>query len=300
MKLFGQEKTVLSNQQSLLALLAIHFPEITTDHWEMTLLSGLSGGSYLLNCNHPDSNVKLIARADGKTQAALYVKRHKEARILHQLQPCSFSPKVIGQNAQWLLLAWCEGQHPDNQTFLSNSFQHQLAATVAKLHCCSLLGYRLQLRYEIAHYGYLVDKKRFSPRWKKLHHHFLSSAFPATLKLAPAHMDIHAGNILCTSTGQLMLLDWEYAANTDIAFSLETYFQFNGLTDIQRNFFLTQYCDIYGAYRDKQQLAEHCKLWAPWVKYMTLMWYEVQWSESQSSHFLLHSHSLRQYFGLLG
>ncbi|MEQ4708223.1 phosphotransferase [Providencia huaxiensis] len=266
----------------------------------MSPLAGLSGGSYLLQCSLPGSQVKLIARADGNAQTALYVNRKKEARILQQLRAFSFTPKVIGRNSQWLLLGWCEGQHPDNHVFLQSSFQCELANIVTQLHRAPLLGYHLQLRDEISHYGYLIDKKRFSPRWKKLHHHFTSADFPKTLKLAPAHMDIHAKNIVCTPTGRLLLLDWEYAANTDIAFSLETYFQFNGLSDIQRDFFLTQYCDIHGAYRDKQQLAESCQLWAPWVKYMTLMWYEVQWHESQSSDFLLHSQSLRKYFGLLG
>nr|WP_282563996.1 phosphotransferase [Providencia rettgeri] len=268
--------------------------------WKISSLTGLSGGSYLLQCFLPGSEVKLIARADGTAQTALYVNRKKEARILQQLRAFSFMPKVIGRNSQWLLLGWCEGQHPDNKAFLLPSFQCELANIVAQLHRAPLLGYRLQLCDEISHYGYLIDKKRFSPRWKKLHRHFTSADFPKTLKLAPAHMDIHAKNIVCTSAGRLMLLDWEYAANTDIAFSLETYFQFNGLSDIQRDFFLTQYCDIHGAYRDKQQLAESCQLWAPWVKYMTLMWYEVQWHESQSSDFLLHSQPLRQYFGLLG
>ncbi len=299
-KLFGLESTILSNQQSLFRLLVTHFPTISVRDWKISSLTGLSGGSYLVECFLPAREVKLIARADGNAQTALYVDRKKEARILQQLRAYSFTPQVIGRNSQWLLLGWCEGQHPDNNTFLLPSYQCELANIVTQLHCAPLLGYHLQLRNEISHYGYLIDKKRLSPRWKKLHRHFTSASFPKMLKLAPAHMDIHAKNIICTSTGQLMLLDWEYAANTDIAFSLETYFQFNGLTDIQRDFFLRQYCDVHGAYRDKQQLAKSCQSWAPWVKYMTLMWYEVQWNESQSTDFLVHSQLLRQYFGLIG
>lgn len=265
----------------------------------MQPLSGLSGGSYLLQSQQTDNPIKLIARTDGKTQSALYVDRRKEACILRQLDNRPFAPKVIGRNSQWLLLEWCDGQHPDPITFVSENFQSHLAKTIAQLHCSPLFGFRLQLRDEIAHYGQFIDTKRFSPHWKKLHHHFLFSSMPKTLKLAPAHMDIHAKNIVCSKSGALMLLDWEYAANTDIAFSLETYFQFNRLTDKQRHFFLTQYCDVAGAYRNKQLLNHHCKLWSPWVKYMTLMWYEVQWNESHAPHFLVNSQSLRQDFGLL-
>ncbi len=79
----------------------------------------MSGGSYLLECFLPAREVKLIARADGNAQTALYVDRKKEARILQQLRAYSFTPQVIGRNSQWLLLGWCEGQHPDNNTFVT-------------------------------------------------------------------------------------------------------------------------------------------------------------------------------------
>lgn len=100
-------------------------------------------------------------------------------------------------------------------------------------------------------------------------------------------MDIHSGNVLCQQKVPTMLVDWEYAANTDIGLSLETYFQFNSLTLEQRDYFLTHYCQTFGAYKDKHHLARHCQQWEPWVKYMTLMWYEVQWCQRQHAQFLM-------------
>ena len=298
MKLCGLENTVLNSSLSLHSLLRQHFPDISSNTWEVSSLEGLSGGSYLVRSSQINYPLKLIARADGVTQSALYVNRRKEARILNQLHDFTYSPGVIGLNHHWLLLEWCEGEHPDTESFLSPRLQCQLAYILAQLHSHSLLGYRLPLRNEILHYGYLIDNKRLSPRWKKLHHYFSTVPLPRILKLAPAHMDIHRGNILCQQGHIAKLLDWEYAANTDIAFSLETYFQFNSLTDGQKDFFLTQYCDIHGAYRDKIKLANHCKQWEPWVKYMTLMWYEVQWKQRQEPQFLIDSSPLRHYFSL--
>ena len=286
--------------QSLLALLSAHFPAISNKCWEISPLVGLSGGSFLVESHQPNCPLKLVARADTYRQNALYVSRHKEARILQQIQHLPFAQAVVAHNAEWLVLAWCEGQHPHEDRFYSQEFQQKLASIVATLHCSSLLTYTLPLRAEIAHYGERVDQQRFSPRWKRLHRDFLQKKMPKALKLAPAHMDIHPKNIIIQEDDKLMLLDWEYTANTDIAFSLETYFQFNNLTVCQRQQFLTQYCDIQGAYRDKFQLTHHCNLWSPWVKYMTLMWYEVQWHESRDPDFLLHSQPLRQYFSLLG
>lgn len=283
-----------------MALLSVNFPAIAPRYWEVTPLEGLSGGSYLVQSQRHDNPIKLVARVNGQRQNSLYISRRKEAHILRQLQPISFVQTVVAHNAQWLLLEWCEGQHPSHNRFYSTEFQQQVANIAAKLHCSSLFPYQLDLRAEIAHYGERIDQRRFSPRWKRIHRDFLQKAMPKTLKLAPAHMDVHPNNMIIKDNGEIMLLDWEYAANTDIACSLETYFQFNRLTKQQRQQFLTQYCDIQGAYRDKFQLAYHCNLWAPWVKYMALMWYEVQWNESQQFDYLLHSQPLRQYFGLLG
>lgn len=286
--------------QSLLALLSTRFPAISTKCWEISPLVGLSGGSFLVESHQPNCPLKLVARVDTYLQNALYVSRHKEARILRQIQHLPFAQAVVAHNAEWLVLAWSEGQHPSENMFYSREFQQELASIIATLHCSSLLTYTLPLRAEIAHYGERVDQQRFSPRWKRLHRDFLQKKMPKTLKLAPAHMDIHPKNIVIREDEKMMLLDWEYTANTDIAFSLETYFQFNNLTVRQRQQFLTQYCDIQGAYHDKFQLTHHCNLWSPWVKYMTLMWYEVQWHESRDPDFLLHSQPLRQYFNLLG
>lgn len=111
-------------------------------------------------------------------------------------------------------------------------------------------------------------------------------------------MDIHADNLLISPSGQLLLLDWEYAANTDIGLSLACYFSANNLSLEQRQIFLSHYCLDYHAYTDLSGLENQCQLWEPWVKYMMLMWYEVRWQQSKNDQFLQHGQPLRQYFGL--
>ncbi|EKT56391.1 Thiamine kinase [Providencia sneebia DSM 19967] len=279
---------------SLLSLLGRTFSEVSPHQWEITPLNGLSGGTYHLK----SSFLHVIARISSKAQTSLFVDRRKEMRVLQQLRHFGHAPKALARNAHWLLLSWCKGEHPSEERFYTSQFQSSLADVVAKLHTQPLLSYSLPLRNEIIHYGRLIDKKRYSPQWHKLHGFFLAAKMPNILKLAPAHMDIHRGNILIDEKSQLILLDWEYAANTDIALSLETYFQANQLNKMQRQFFLSDYCDKHNAYSNRQKLAHHCNLWEPWVKYMMLMWYEVQWNQSKKDVFLLHSKPLRQYFCL--
>lgn len=290
----------MSSDASLLTLLAHYFPDVSQQDWKIAPLEGLSGGTYLLESQRLGSIVRVIARTNGKQQSSLFIDRSKEAKVLKQLQYVAFSPKFIGKNSTWLLLTWQEGSHPDDTLFLSPAYQLRLAGIVAKLHCQPLFGHRLQLRDEFAHYGDCIDRKRQSPRWHSLHRYFLSARMPKVLKLAPAHLDIHPGNIINGHQGNIILLDWEYAANADIGFSLETYFQFNRLGAAQKSHFLTQYCDKFGAYKDKKRLAYKCNQWSPWVKYMMLMWYEVQWNESHNPKYLLQSDPLRRYFNLIG
>ncbi len=78
------------NLNALYGLLAYYFPHVLHQNWEVMPLTGLSGGSYLVQTKHEINPVILIARADGKAQSCLYVNRSKEAKILKQLEQFSY------------------------------------------------------------------------------------------------------------------------------------------------------------------------------------------------------------------
>ena len=260
----------------------------------MKPLAGLSGGTFLLN----NQQRQVIARLQGDTQSHLYVNRQKERMILKQLVNFPAAPRSLGANADWLLLEWLPGQHPDQSLFLSVDFQRKLAALIASLHNHPKLTYDLQLQEEIIHYGRQIDKRRMTPRWLQIQRHFEREKQPKSLKIAPAHMDIHRGNLLIEPSGELYLLDWEYSANTDIGLSLTTFFLANDLNEQKKKQFLMHYCLDYHAYRDPLRLAKQCQLWEPWVKYLMLMWYEVRWKQTEEHQFLTLAYPLRRYFGL--
>ncbi len=284
----------MNKPSSLAELLARLYPQISHAAWSMKPLAGLSGGTFLLTCKQK----QIIARSQGDTQSHLYVNRQKERSILKQLVDFSAAPRTLGANTDWLLIEWLPGQHPDQQLFHSVDFQYKLAALIAALHHQPKLSYDLALQEEIIHYGQQIDKRRMSPRWLQIQRRFERATQPKSLKIAPAHMDIHRENLLITPSGELFLLDWEYSANTDIGLSLSTFFIANGLNDEQKHQFIMNYCVDFHAYRDPLDLAQQCKLWQPWVKYMMLMWYEVRWKQTEDHQFLTLAYPLREEFGL--
>lgn len=91
-------------------------------------------------------------------------------------------------------------------------------------------------------------------------------------------MDIHAGNVLETPHG-LRLIDWEYAADGDIALELAAMVRSNGWNAVQQHALVQRYVDA-GGYRDLVLLQQQVNRWLPWVDYLMLMWFEVRWQQT--------------------
>lgn len=116
----------------------------------------------------------------------------------------------------------------------------------------------------------------------------MREAEPQPLKLAPAHMDIHPGNIV-TAAGELHLIDWEYAADTDIGLSLATLFRANHWSLTLIHTFLR----YYSAYHCPQRvLAQTCR-WQARADYMMVMWFESRWGQTGDPQFLQYPAALK-------
>lgn len=50
-------------------------------------------------------------------------------------------------------------------------------------------------------------------------------------------MDIHPGNLITSAAG-LLLIDWEYAADGDVALDIAALFRSNGWASVQQQCFL--------------------------------------------------------------
>nr|WP_207626910.1 thiamine kinase [Photorhabdus stackebrandtii] len=269
------------------------WPYTIASSWKIRPLNGLTNESYYAT----DGEYHIVGRRQWQQGKQLGVNRQRENAILRHLSQTKIAPQVIAIDPHWLLLEWLPGHVIEKNAFSQPDFLQKLAALLTTLHHQPLFGYPLQLRHQLESYWLQIDKARLTPRWLWLHKRFISSSMPSILKLSPVHMDVHCDNLLNTPQG-LKLIDWEYAADTDIGFALATLFRTNHWGEPQQQVFLHCYCSQPSGYRDRTLLARQIKRWQPWVDYMILMWFEVRWKQSGDPQFLELAQPLRLSFGL--
>ena len=94
-------------------------------------------------------------------------------------------------------------------------------------------------------------------------------------------MDIHPGNLLATGEG-LRLIDWEYAADGDVALDIAALFRGNGWSAGQQQHF----CSTTRARAiTTSPGCRRRRRWLPWVDYLMLLWFEVRWQQSGDAEF---------------
>lgn len=290
-----------AHYKSLLNTLQKQFPAKVLSEWKITALSGLGGGSFHIQ----QDEINWIARHYNAEKKTLFVNAQKEHSILKQLKSSGLSPHIVMSDGEWFFLHWEQGQHPTHQQ-LFDSYMQPLAEKVAMLHQRTPFGFPLNLCHELSFYWYHIDKRRLSPRWLRLHQHFLRQPRRNLIKYAPAHMDLHPENILLSEQG-IKFIDWEYAADIDIADSLMSFFAINQLDDMQQSRFLHYYCSYHYHHNRQEEIIfssvekikSHILSRKPFIFYMMLMWYEVRWQQTKNESFLVMSEPLRDYFSLI-
>lgn len=131
----------------------------------------------------------------------------------------------------------------------------------------------------LAQYWQRSDPARRTPRWLRWHQRLCRRGEPRPLRLAPLHMDVHAGNIIHSDAG-LKLIDWEYAGDGDIALELAAVWIAPG----ERRQLVTAYARR--AAIDPQQLWRQVARWRPWVLLLMAGWYEMRWRQSGDRQFI--------------
>lgn len=295
----------LSVDPSLYALIESINPsaDITPDDfikadWHISPVSGLTGESWRISYpSNSAANIDWLAREQSVQKTQLGVDRRRERKLLRHVAGHHLAPIIIAADQHWLVVDWLEGDVVTQAQFIELSNNGQLAQLLTRLHHLPASGYRLDLRAQLSRYAGQIDAKRRSPGWLRLHQFFLRRSQPQPLKLAPLHMDIHPGNLLATSSG-LKLIDWEYAADGDIALEIAALFRGNDWSVPQQQAFLQLYCANEQGYPDIERLSRQIQRWVPWVDYLMLMWFEVRWQQTQDNEFLQWAAPLRRRFNL--
>ncbi|MGH1473504.1 thiamine kinase [Yersinia proxima] len=267
-------------------------------NWHISPVSGLTGESWRISYpSNKTATINWLAREQSVQKTQLGVDRRRERKLLRHVAGHHLAPTVIAADQHWLVVNWLGGDVVTNAQFIELSNNGQLAELLTRLHHLPASGYRLDLRAQLIRYARQIDSKRLSPHWLRLHQHFLRRPLPQTLKLAPLHMDIHPGNLLTTPSG-LKLIDWEYAADGDVALDIAALFRGNSWSAPQQQAFLQHYCANEQGYHDIERLSRQIQRWEPWVDYLMLMWFEVRWQQTGNTEFLQWVAPLRRRFNL--
>lgn len=259
-------------------LLNNRLPAVNTAGCRFSQVQGLTGESWRIEGH----NLQLLARQQTAEKRALGVSRRREGRVLNRSGQ-GIGPQVVLQHPDWLIVEWLAGEMVDETAFAALNASGELAAFIARLHKQKCSGYRLNLQQQFAGYWQQIDSQRLTPAWLGWQQYFMQCKMPSPLMLAPLHMDVHAGNLLAQGD-RLRLIDWEYAADGDIALELAALFRFNQFSTADQQRFLNAYTGL--GYKDLPGLVAQVQRWLPWVDYLMLMWFEVRWQQCRDPAFL--------------
>lgn len=184
-------------------------------------------------------------------------------------------PRVLGRTSHWLVTEWLEGEVHSAIADLP-----QLAAMLQRLHSQPLLGWRIQVLPLLQYYWQLADRRRRTHRWLRMLKYLAHQQEPRALRLAPLHMDVHSGNIVC-QPGGMRLIDWEYAGDGDIALELAAVGVEN---ESERQSLIADYARIAGI--NYSQLAHQVARWHPWTIMLMVSWYEQRWQQTGDPEFI--------------
>lgn len=231
----------------------------------LTPLAGLTGQSQAIESERG----RFIARP-APHPAIPFVDRQREYRILKKLHAARLTPAPLAGYRQGLLLPWQPGK-----VLSAEAFTQQLPRIISLLcflHRQPLTGYRLTLLPLLWQYWQRCRHRNL--KWLRELQRLSRIGEPLPLRLAPLHMDVHAGNIVMSEDG-LHLIDWEYAADGDVALELATVCVAD---PAHQQRWLAHYAQA--AQLSFSSLQRRVQRWQPWLRLLMASWYQLRAEQS--------------------
>lgn len=230
--------------------------------------SGLSGSSCILQ----NGERRLVLRQHHAPDAP----ESDFLRQYHALQrlPNALAPKPVFYTSGWMAVEYLAGE------IKSVLPAHRpLAALLYDLHREPRFGWPLVLLPLLDQYWQQCDSTRRTPFWLRSLQRLRKQGEPRAMRLAPLHMDVHAGNIVHTDLG-LKLIDWEYAGDGDVALELAAVWTTNN----------SQRYQLTHAYAERAQMSpdrlwRQVMRWRPWVLMLMAGWFECRGQQTGDEQF---------------
>lgn len=258
------------------------------------LLGGLTNQSFLISA---DSNM-LVLRLNSAISAALDLNRAAEAQALQLASAAKLTAELVycDQDYRYLVTQYLAGESflPTEQGLT------QLATLLRQIHQLPAIDAVLDINAKVASYWRAISPQlTFASSLKKLDakiHQHISHAANLSSGLCLCHNDLLVDNLIangrdgsgdggreddrdggreeCSNSGNLFAIDWEYAAMADSFYELAVIVEGHNLNSSQQKHFLTSYLARPANDQEWQRLYH----WRVIYRYLTLLWYAVQFS----------------------
>ncbi len=240
--------------------------------------AGFSGASCIIE---RDGQRKVLRHHHDAAVPAFHFRR--QFRALQRL-PNSLVPEPCFFAHGWMAVEYLPGEVksvlPATPT---------LAGMLYHLHRQPRLGWRITLLPLLDYYWQQAEPARRTVQWLRCLKRLRQQREPRPLRLAPLHMDVHAGNIVHTRAGE-RLIDWEYCGDGDVALELAAVWM---PTDEARRLLVQAYADI--ASIPEALLQKQVRRWRPWVLMLMAGWFELRYQQTGDKQFItLADHVWRQ------
>lgn len=199
-----------------------------------------------------------------------FVSRLREARIMGKLHQSGLTSRMLVANEAFLLLPWRAGEPLSPADFQRR--QSDIMLLVQRLHHQPLTGYRLLLLPLLERYWQQCGQR--NPAWQRALRHLRRRGEPEPLRIAPLHMDIHAGNVI-NDGGELHLIDWEYAADGDVALEVAAICAGD---ETRAPLWIEHYAQE--AKIVPKRLTRQVQRWQPWLRLLMASWYQLRAEQS--------------------
>lgn len=249
-------------------------------------LSPVSGGLSNQNyCLLLADNSRFFVREFGEQYQLFGNQADREAKAQRIAATAGIAPEVYSQLTTYMRTAWVEGHHWSPKAQAESANIKRLASLVAKLHAINPPENIIDIPSQFQHYFIQIESGYKTPLFIKQYERVLEISHQdlAVDRMGFCHHDINPLNIIESNTGQLLLLDWEFAAYGHCDFDLATLFQTFNWSHQQQADFLSYYnAEIDTAPVTLSQLSPMLLV----VNLMTLLWAIIMYQSEPIAQYL--------------